>query len=135
MNQQALFHETVFDALGADISASGGFKVVAGKLWPTESPTTAAAKLRNAINPEQPHKLSPDEVLAIKRLAKEHGSFATVNFEAQELGYTPTWIDPENEIASLMNSVAGDMERIEARQRRIEQLLQRMSDTKLRAVK
>lgn len=101
MNQRALFHETVFDALGADISASGGFKVVAGKLWPTESPTTAAAKLRNAINPEQPHKLSPDEVLAIKRLAKEHGSFATVNFEAQELGYTPTWIDPEDELERI----------------------------------
>lgn len=54
---------------------------------------------------------------------------------AQQLGFKPEWIEPENEIASLMNSVAGDMERIEARQRRIEQLLQRMSDTKLRAVK
>lgn len=130
MNQQALFHETVFDALGADISASGGFKVVAGKLWPTESPTTAAAKLRNAINPEQPHKLSPDEVLAIKRLAKEHGSFATVNFEAQELGYTPTWIDPEDELERIERENNELLKQLLRRQERAESLR-----AKVRAVK
>lgn len=130
MNQRALFHETVFDALGADISASGGFKVVAGKLWPTESPTTAAAKLRNAINPEQPHKLSPDEVLAIKRLAKEHGSFATVNFEAQELGYTPTWIDPEDELERIERENNELLKQLLRRQERAELLR-----AKVRAVK
>lgn len=130
MNQRALFHETVFDALGADISASGGFKVVAGKLWPTESPTTAAAKLRNAINPEQPHKLSPDEVLAIKRLAKEHGSFATVNFEVQELGYTPTWIDPEDELERIERENNELLKQLLRRQERAESLR-----SKVRAVK
>lgn len=130
MNQRELFHETVFDALGADISASGGFKVVAGKLWPTESPTTAAAKLRNAINPEQPHKLSPDEVLAIKRLAKEHGSFATVNFEAQELGYTPTWIDPEDELERIERENNELLKQLLRRQERAESLR-----AKVRAVK
>ncbi len=97
MNQSALFHDTIYDAIGADISAAGGFKVVAGKLWPTEGSATASAKLRNSINPDQPHKLCPDEVLAIKRLAKEAGSTATVDYEAQALGYQVAWVDPKDE--------------------------------------
>lgn len=101
MNQQALFHDTIFDALGADIAAAGGFKVVSGKLWPAESPSTATAKLRNSINPEQPHKLCPDEVLQIKRLALESGSTATIQYEAQQLGYSITWIEPEDEIQRI----------------------------------
>lgn len=101
MNQNALFHDTLFDAIGADISAAGGFKVVAGKLWPAESPATAAAKLRNSINPEQPQKLCPEEVLQIKRLAQEAGSSATVQYEAQQLGFVVTWISPEDELQRI----------------------------------
>jgi len=101
MNQAVLFHDTIFDALGADISAAGGFKVVAGKLWPAENPTTAATKLRNAVNPEQAQKLCPDEVIQIKRLAFEAGSTATITYEAQQLGYAVTWIEPEDEIQRI----------------------------------
>lgn len=101
LNQAALFHDTIYDALGADIAAAGGFKVVAGKLWPAESPTTAASKLRNSINPDQPHKLCPDEVMQIKRLAQDVGSTATVQYEAQQLGFVVTWVDPEDEIERI----------------------------------
>jgi len=99
MNQRALFHETIFDAIGADILAAGGYKVVAGKLWPTVS--DGGAKLRNCVNPEQPHKLSPDELLQIKRLAQEAGSSATVQYEAQQLGYVCTWVEPEDELERI----------------------------------
>jgi hypothetical protein len=101
VNQSSLFFETVYDALGADIAAAGGFKVVAGKLWPSEAPATATQKLRNTLNADQPHKLCPDEVLQIKRLAYEHGSTATVDYEAQQLGYECNWIEPEAEAAKL----------------------------------
>jgi hypothetical protein len=97
VNQHTLFHDTIYDALGADIASAGGFKVVAGKLWPTEAGTTATTKLRNAINPDQPHKLCPDEVLAIKRLAREAGSTATIDYEAVQLGYQIAWVDPKDE--------------------------------------
>jgi NAD-dependent oxidoreductase involved in siderophore biosynthesis len=97
VNQTALFHDTIYDAISADIMAIGGFKVVAGKLWPSESSTTAATKLRNAVNVDQPHKLCPDEVLQIKRLARENGSTATVDYEAQQLGFQANWIDPKDE--------------------------------------
>jgi hypothetical protein len=101
MNQQQLFFEHIFDALGADIVAAGGFKVVASKLWPAEALTTSTARLRNALNPEQAQKLCPSEVLQIKRLAYEVGSTATVDYEAAQLGYECNWISPEDEAAKL----------------------------------
>lgn len=124
MNQSALFYETIYDAIGADIAAAGGFKVVAGKLWPTES--NAAAKLRNSINPEQPHKLCPDEVLAIKRLAYECGSTATVDYEAQQMGFMAQWIDPKDEadelrrdVRELLATVNKKLDRIERADERV----------------
>lgn len=120
MNQRALFHDTIYDAIGADVAAAGGFKTVAGKLWPAESPTSAAAKLRNAINPEQQQKLCPEEVMQIKRLASEAGSTATIQYEAQQLGYSVTWIEPEDELErierennELFKTIAKRMERAE----------------------
>lgn len=101
MNQRALFHDTIYDAIGADIAAAGGFKAVAGKLWPAESPTSAAAKLRNAINPEQQQKLCPEEVMQIKRLAHDVGSHATVTYEAHQMGYLVQWIEPEDELQRI----------------------------------
>lgn len=101
MNQTALFHDTIYDALGADIAAAGGFKVVAGKLWPAESPTSAAAKLRNAINPDQQQKLCPEEVMRIKRLALEVGSSATITYESHQFGYLVQWIEPEDELQRI----------------------------------
>jgi hypothetical protein len=120
VNQSALFHDTIYDAIGADIAAAGGFKVVAGKLWPSESTSTAATKLRNSINADQPHKLCPDELLQIKRLAYEHGSTATVDYEAQQLGYEARWVDPKNEadelrreVRDLLANVTKKLDRIE----------------------
>ena len=127
MNQKDLWYDTIYDALGADIAAAGGFKVVAGKLWPSESPTLAAAKLRNAINPEQPHKLCPDEVLQIKRLALAAGSSATIQYEAQQLGFRVEWVAPEDELErierennEILRSLAKRLERKEQLQSRLQ---------------
>jgi len=131
MNQAVLWHDTIYDALGADISAAGGFKVVAGKLWPAESPTTAATKLRNAVNPEQAQKLCAEEVMQIKRLAKEAGSTATVQYEARELSYQITWVDPTDEIAQMERENNEMLRAILKRTERAEQL----RTQQLRAVK
>jgi hypothetical protein len=132
MNQAALFHDTIYDALGADIAAAGGFKVVAGKLWPAENPTTAATKLRNAVNPDQAQKLCPEEVMQIKHLAFQFGSTATINYEARQLGYAVTWIEPENELERIERENNELLKAIVKRQERAEQL---RAQTKLRAVK
>jgi hypothetical protein len=110
VNQSSLFHDTVYDALGADISAAGGFKVVAGKLWPADS--SGASKLRNAVNPEQPHKLCADEIMQIKKLAYEVGSVATVEWEAQQLGYKVEWVEPEEEAARLDREIRDLLETV-----------------------
>jgi hypothetical protein len=132
MNQRALFHDTIYDAIGADIAAAGGFKTVAGKLWPAESPASAAAKLRNAINPEQQQKLCPEEVMQIKRLSQLAGSFATVQYEAQQLGYAVTWIEPEDELERIERENNELFKSIAKRMERAEQL---RSQTKLRIAK
>jgi hypothetical protein len=110
VNQTSLFFETCYDAIGADIAAAGGFKVVAGRLWPSDS--SGATKLRNSINPDQPHKLCPDEVLQIKKLAYEVGSTATVDYEAQQLGYECNWIEPEAEAAKLDREIRDLLETV-----------------------
>ncbi len=131
MSQQQLFYETLFDAIGADIAAAGGFKAVASKLWPAESLTTSSARLRNALNPEQPQKLCPDEVLQIKRLAYEHGSTATVDYEAQQLGYQCVWVDPKDEAAELRREVRDLLATVSRKMDRIERADERV----LKAVK
>jgi hypothetical protein len=133
MNQNVLWHDTIYDAIGADIAAAGGFKSVAGKLWPSESPSTAATKLRNAINPDQAQKLCPEEVLRIKQLAKEAGSFATVQYEARELAFDFSWIQPEDELTRLQRRATDLMEQLQRELKRSNEL---MSQSKqLRAVK
>lgn len=122
MSQQALFHESITDALGTDIKALGGFKTVAGMLWPTMAIDTGAAKLRSCLNPDQPHKLDLDEVLAIKRMAREAGSTATVTYEAQQLGYQVHWLDPEDEADAIRRELLNSFKTMTKQMARLEQL-------------
>jgi nitroreductase len=124
-HQGALFHDSLADAIGADIAAAGGFKAVAGRLWPAES--NAAQKLRNCLNADQPHKLSPDEVLEIKKLAYEHGATNTVDYEAQQLGYETVWVDPKDQAEALRKEVRDLMEIVSRKLDRIEKADERAS--------
>ena len=128
--QNKLFHDTPEDALTTDVLAAGGYKKVGHHLRPDLTPEQASAWLRACLNVERNEKLSPGQVLDIKRVAKEHDSFATITYDAQQLGYAVEWIQPADELATLVTNVSDDIERIEARQRRIEQILQSMHDTK-----
>jgi hypothetical protein len=101
MEQSALFHDSIYDALGADVSASGGMKTVAHALWPTLDITTATTRLRSALNPEHAQKLCPEEVLAIKQMAHKIGSHASIDYEKQRLGFEVEWIRPEDARATL----------------------------------
>lgn len=101
MLQNKLFHDSIYDALGADVAACGGIKKVAGMLWPALETTVAAARLRSGLNPEHAQKLDPEEVMRIKRIAKEHESTATVEYEDAQLGKESAWINPEDEAAKI----------------------------------
>lgn len=85
--QTALWHETIFDSLGAAVQAAGGPKRVASELWPALDTSSATARLRSALNPDHAQKLDPCELLLIARLGKDAGDNSFMNFLARELGY------------------------------------------------
>lgn len=71
--QQQLWHDTIFDALGAAVQAAGGVKRVAHKLWPALDVESAAARLRGGLNRGHAQKLGLDEFIMIGQLAREAG--------------------------------------------------------------
>lgn len=87
MEQSALWHETIFDALSSAVRAAGGARRVSGKLWPNISTSSAEARLRCSLNPEHAQKLDPDELIAVARLGKDAGENCVMEFLARELGY------------------------------------------------
>jgi hypothetical protein len=86
MHQADMWHDTIFDALGAAVQAAGGPKKVSGKLWPSLDSTSATARLRACMNPEHAQKLCLDEFLMIQRLARDAGDTSLMQFQARELG-------------------------------------------------
>lgn len=93
--QQELWHDTVFDALGAAVQAAGGAKRVAGRLWPALDSTSATARLRGCLNPEHAQKLCPTEFLLVGKLAREAGDNSVMEFLAKEWGYEVKALSPE----------------------------------------
>lgn len=84
MIQSELWHDTVFDALGAAVQAAGGVKRVAAALWPAVDPASAASRLRGALSPEHAQKLDPAELALIGKLAREAGDLSLPQFFARE---------------------------------------------------
>ena len=117
-HQAALFHDSIYDALGADVAAIGGIKKTAALLWPNIS--DASGRLRACLSLEHAQKLDIEEILAIKRLARDVGSFATVNYEAQELAFKVEWIKPEDERAQLQREFIEMGKRMEQLARRLQ---------------
>ena len=130
MQQNKLFHDSIFDAIGADVAACGGIKKVACALWPTLEPTVAAARLRGALNPEHAQKLCPEEVIAIKRLARQHDSTATIDYEGRELNFNVEWLTSEDRITKLQEAFVAKASALEELAREI-----RRSQQILKAVK
>lgn len=94
--------ETYTVALIECVKASGGSKVVGGKLWPELPIDHAQRKLLACLNDERPERLTPDQTIFVMRLAREAGCHAGVNFICTALGYTiPNPIDHKDEAAEL----------------------------------
>lgn len=131
MQQEALFHEDIYEALRTDILALGGFKKVGAMLWPEKTADKAGENLNNCLNRTRPEKLDGEQVLLIKRSAKQVGSFATVMFEMDDIGMTrPTPIEPEDEMAALQRQFIESQKSMSLMLKRMESL----SQTKIRSV-
>lgn len=99
--QQALFHDTVADALGSAVLAIGGMKKAASMLWPADPISRSETRLRACLNAERAEKLSPDELIRLAKLAREAGDHSVMNYLAAELGYAIKPTTPEDELAAL----------------------------------
>jgi len=102
MDQPALFHESLNDALQDCIRVLGGAKVVGHAMRPEKSIDDARAWLLNTLNPERPERLAPDQVLWILREARKVNCHAAIAYINRECGYAdPQPIEPEDERAAL----------------------------------
>ena len=84
--QTSLWHDSISDAIGAAIAASGGAKRVSGLLWPAMRPEAAYTRLKHALNDERAEKLSPDEMLLVSKFARDAGDYSIGAFYAREIG-------------------------------------------------
>lgn len=108
MTQQPLFMESVYDALKAMVGAAGGPKVVGHQVYPAKSPDDARVALLNAINPDRPEKLDPEQFMQIVRMAREADFHAGKQWLDSDAGYRPSEpLDPETAEAEIVR-VIGD---------------------------
>jgi hypothetical protein len=113
---------TWHEALAEDIKALGGRKKIAVRLWPGIDEETAIERLKASLAPGHNQQLKPMEVVAIKQWAREVGSSALVEFEAQYLSYRVEWISPANEIEQIERENNELLKELLRRQERAEKL-------------
>jgi hypothetical protein len=102
LDQPALFHEDVNDALRGAVKACGGTKAVAARLWPEKPISEAQSYLNDCLNPSRPAKLSPEHVLYLLKWAREQNFHGAIHFVCMEAGYEPPKpVEPEDEYARL----------------------------------
>lgn len=103
MDQPALFHESITDALRDIVKHLGGVKKVGSEMRPDLTIDNSGRWLSDCLNDDSREKLSPDQVLYLLKRGREIGSHEAMQFIATECGYaTPQPIEPEDEKASLM---------------------------------
>jgi hypothetical protein len=126
-----MHHEDIYDAIGTAVLAAGGYKRVAGKLWPSKSPQSAYAHLKNCLRDDKAEKLDPAELVRIMQMARDVGEHAVMHHLADACHYTrPEPVDPETERDRLHREVlemGGRLERMLAELRQ--------ADSRLRSVK
>lgn len=103
--QTTLFHDSIADALRETVQCVGGFKVVGLRLWPEMPADHAAGKLRDCLNHDRRERLSPEQLLLLLRLGREHGCHSAMHYLASESGYTtPQPLEPADERAELQRA-------------------------------
>jgi hypothetical protein len=131
MNQKALFHESIEDALWAVVEALGGPKKVGAALWPEKTIEDAGKLLRHCLDEDRAEKLSLGQLLWILKEGRKVNSHDAVDYLCQQAGYKePDPIEPQEEQASLMRDAIAHV-------KEMKQLVERMEALQplMRAVK
>lgn len=102
MNQPALFHESINDALRELVMSLGGTKAMGSRMRPELPADHAGRWLNDCLNDSRREHLTPEQLmwlLAEGRKAGIHGAMSYVN---SGCGYSvPLPVDPEDERAKL----------------------------------
>jgi len=121
MDQPALFHESLYDALKDCVRAIGKPCEVGKAMRPEKSQDEARTWLSNCLNPDRPEKLDPEQVLWLLREARKVNCHAAMAYIARESGYAdPQPIEPEDERATLQREYIAAVKTLAAITTRIE---------------
>lgn len=102
MAADRLFYDSFEDAVKHVVMLLGGPKEAGRLLWPTKTPDAARTRILDCMNPKEPDKLDPGEIITLARAGKDHGCHAIIEWLNTEAGYAkPTPITPQDEAAEL----------------------------------
>jgi hypothetical protein len=114
MDQPALFHERIEEALDEVIKTCGGRKKFASEMWPNKPHRDAHNLLDACLNPERREKFAPHDVLYVLKRGREADCHVAMEFLCGESGYTkPVPIDPESERAKRERELVETVKRAE----------------------
>lgn len=121
MEQQALFHEDINDALRAAVKACGGTKRVACLLWPEKTQADAHSYLNDCLNSARPAKLSPEQVILLLKWAHEQGFHGAFQYVAGECGYKAEPVEPRDELMEMLAEYSRLRKRADAYEQKIDE--------------
>jgi hypothetical protein len=132
MMQDALFHESVNDALRAAVQALGGHKKIGAAMRPELPADQAGSWLRDCLNPDRREKLSPEQVVWVLREARRIGYHGAATYILHECGYAEaTPVEPEDERAQLQRMFIESVKAQNAITERMERLMSASSVTSI----
>ncbi|MCC5809886.1 MAG: hypothetical protein JJU06_05885 [Ectothiorhodospiraceae bacterium] len=100
--QQALWHDTLEDALRDLVVALGGPKRVGSMIWPDKDLSAAARLLNHCLDPERPEKLELSQVVFLLVTGRERECHTAMHYLTAAAGYeTPRPINVETENQKL----------------------------------
>ena len=121
-DQQALWHDTVEDALRDIVAALGGPKTVGHSLWPGKSIAEAARYLNHCLDPERAEKLSLGELLWLLREGRQKEVHTAAAFIAQHCGYKWEVVNPEDQRAKLQREFVESVKQLGRIQKQIDRI-------------
>lgn len=123
MSGDRLFYDSFEDAVKHVVAVLGGNKEAGHLLWPSKSPEAARTRLLDCLNPKEPDKLAPDEIVALARAGRDAGCHAIVHFLCAESGYSqPNPIAPSDEAADLERQAIAAVQSLDGIVRRLERV-------------
>lgn len=102
MNQPALFHESINDALRELVASMGGTKLVGSRMRPELPADHAGRWLNDCLNESRREHLTPEQVMWLLREGRQIGAHGAMGWIAGEAGYTaPQPLEPDDERSQL----------------------------------